>query len=361
MKKICMVAQFPPPIHGLSYAVETLYNSKLKKYYKLEKVDIKNNKKFLRNCFKILKSDADLFYFTISQSKMGNYRDLVYLFLMIIKKRQVVIHLHGGGFGYLYNNVFSNMQKKLNKILLSNVNKAIVLSDELKINFNQLIDDNKIVAIQNFVENNINLNELELEKIIKTKKEKQQLQILYLSNFIKEKGYQEVLKIAKQLEKRNDKRFKFVFAGLFFDNKEKEVFETLIKNSRFKDFVEYRGPVYGKEKQQLLSESDIFILLTYYINEGQPISIIEAMANGQAIISTKHAGIPFLVNKNGGKLFHYSDLDKIIDYLDFLYNNRDELIKISINNINRVKNEFTKEKHIDNMINLFRECFKDEV
>lgn len=28
-KKICFIAQFPPPMHGLSKAVETLYNSEL--------------------------------------------------------------------------------------------------------------------------------------------------------------------------------------------------------------------------------------------------------------------------------------------------------------------------------------------
>lgn len=45
-KKICMVGQFPPPIHGLSYALETLFNSDLQKEFTLEKVDIKNNKSF---------------------------------------------------------------------------------------------------------------------------------------------------------------------------------------------------------------------------------------------------------------------------------------------------------------------------
>ena len=29
MKKICFIAQFPPPMHGLSKAVETLYNLSL--------------------------------------------------------------------------------------------------------------------------------------------------------------------------------------------------------------------------------------------------------------------------------------------------------------------------------------------
>ena len=43
-KKICFIAQFPPQIHGLSKAVDTIYNSNLSKEYNFEKVDITNNK-----------------------------------------------------------------------------------------------------------------------------------------------------------------------------------------------------------------------------------------------------------------------------------------------------------------------------
>ena len=60
-KKICFIAQFPPPIHGLSKAVDTLYNSELKEEFEFEKVDITNNKKFIKNLIKIFKSKADLF------------------------------------------------------------------------------------------------------------------------------------------------------------------------------------------------------------------------------------------------------------------------------------------------------------
>ena len=48
MKKICFIAQFPPPMHGLSKAVETLYNSNLnfeidsQGEFEFEKVDITN-------------------------------------------------------------------------------------------------------------------------------------------------------------------------------------------------------------------------------------------------------------------------------------------------------------------------------
>lgn len=59
MKKICFIAQFPPPMHGLSKAVETLYNSNLnfeidsQGEFEFEKVDITNNKNFIKNLLKI--------------------------------------------------------------------------------------------------------------------------------------------------------------------------------------------------------------------------------------------------------------------------------------------------------------------
>ena len=42
-KKVCFIAQFPPPLHGLSKAVETIYNSEAMNEFDLEKIDITNN------------------------------------------------------------------------------------------------------------------------------------------------------------------------------------------------------------------------------------------------------------------------------------------------------------------------------
>ena len=45
-KKVGIIGQFPPPIHGLSKALDTLYNSYLNKEFDFTKIDITNNKKF---------------------------------------------------------------------------------------------------------------------------------------------------------------------------------------------------------------------------------------------------------------------------------------------------------------------------
>lgn len=60
------------------------------------------------------------------------------------------------------------------------------------------------------------------------------------------------------------------------------------------DYVTYHGVAAGDKKRELLKVCNIFILLTRYPNEEQPISIFEAMGNGM-MITTDHAGITDIV------------------------------------------------------------------
>ena len=62
MKKICFIAQFPPPIHGLSKAVETLYTSALQSKYLFQQINLTNNKEILKTLWKIVTNTSDLYY-----------------------------------------------------------------------------------------------------------------------------------------------------------------------------------------------------------------------------------------------------------------------------------------------------------
>lgn len=67
----------------------------------------------------------------------------------------------------------------------------------------------------------------------------------------------------------------------------------LIVSSDIEDEVRYVGCATGRKKEQLLRDCDVYILPSYF--EGMPISILEAMAHGKAIISTTVGGIPEIV------------------------------------------------------------------
>ena len=113
------------------------------------------------------------------------------------------------------------------------------------------------------------------------------LQILYLSNLMKSKGILDLMEACLKL-KEEEFKFHLNLAG----NIEEEILETV--NQMIKDLgdsVTYNGVVKGDKKVTLLKDNHIFCLPTYYPNEGQPISILEAMGNGLAIITTTQGGM----------------------------------------------------------------------
>lgn len=353
-KKICFIAQFPPPIHGLSKAVDTLYNSELKDEFEFEKIDITNNKKIIKNIISIFKSDADLFYFTISQTKGGNLRDLVILKLLEKQNKKCLIHLHGGYYRELVDKDLPNWQKKANYKAIKKLAGTIVLGESLKYIFKGMIDEEKIFVVPNCVDDEFLLNEKEFDKKIENVQSKDIRDVLYLSNFIKEKGYEYVLELAK-LEKENfdktgEKKFHFNFAGRFFNPKDEKEFFDYINKNNLKDFVTYYGVVNGDKKRELLKKSDIFILLTTYPKEGQPISILEAMGNGMVIITTNHAGIPDIVEDNINGIIINKDKIIINEVYENINNIKfEEVLK---NNYKNVK-KYLQTNHINNMKKIF--------
>lgn len=190
-KKICFIAQFPPPMHGLSKAVETLYNSELNTAvdsngeFEFEKVDITNNKNFVKNLLKISCSKADLFYFTISQTRGGNLRDLVIFKLLELQHKKCLIHLHGGYYRQLVDNDMAGWQRKANYKAIKKLAGAIVLSKSLKKIFKGMIDDDKIFVVENCVDDQYLLTDQEIEEKLVALRDKKVLHVLWLSNFIR--------------------------------------------------------------------------------------------------------------------------------------------------------------------------------
>ena len=352
-KKIGIIGQFPPPMHGLSKALDTLYNSYLSEEFDFTKIDITNNKKFISNLFKILFSKLDLYYLTISQSKLGNIRDLVIIKLIQLKRRKIVIHLHGGGFRYILDNKFNKIHKYINYRILSKVDDAIVLGDSLRYIFKNIISEDRIHIVKNCVDDEFFMSDEEFITKIELVNSKEILNILYLSNFIEEKGYKDVLKLASIARKNNCDRFRFIFAGKFFSKEDESEFLDFIENNNLKSIVEYRGVVGGLKKNKILKESDIFILLTRYLNEGQPISILEAMANGLVPICTDHAGIPDIVENNkNGIVIKSSEIDIEYIFRKLLLMDNEEIYNVAVNNRAKILRNHTENQYLKEIYNI---------
>lgn len=353
-KKIGLIGQFPPPIHGLSKALDTLYNSYLNEEFDFTKIDITNNKLFLNNLIKVLFSNLDLYYLTISQSKFGNIRDLIMIKLIQLKKKNIIIHLHGGGFRNILDNELNKYQRKINYKVLSKVDAGIVLGDSLKYIFEGIIPKEKIYVVKNCVDDEVIISDEEFNEKILDLESKKEFKILYLSNFIEDKGYKEVLNLATLVKEKKDNRLRFVFAGKFFCENDKKEFFEYIKANNLEEIIEYRGVIYGEEKINTLKESDYFILLTRYKNEGQPISVIESAVNGLKVISTDHAGVKDILYSNEMLMVGKKNIDikeiyyQIINEIEI--NNKIDLRKVR----NKILKDFSQKKYLKNLENIFK-------
>ena len=121
--------------------------------------------------------------------------------------------------------------------------------------------------------------------------------ILFLAHCTREKGIfaaaESVLRANQQLaERKVAMQLKLITAGNFVTDEERAEFERLRQNPVFAATVEHLGFVSGEHKSRLLRETNLFLFPTRYLGENQPVNIIEAMAFGLPIVTTRWRSLP---------------------------------------------------------------------
>jgi glycosyltransferase involved in cell wall biosynthesis len=176
------------------------------------------------------------------------------------------------------------------------------------------------------------------------------INLLFLSHFIKQKGYMEFLEGFFLLPEEYKKKCNIIFAGSFYKKKEKKIFLKKIKP--YKN-IQYLGFIDGIKKREVLHKSHALFLPTYYDIEAQPLSILESYAAGLTVFTTDQGGINdiFKNKKNGDTLEKKSALS-VKNVIIKLIDNPERFKKYAVNN-RKVAEQYSKEKFISNMNNLF--------
>lgn len=211
--------------------------------------------------------------------------------------KKVIIHCHSSRFKDFYNEA-SESKKQWIIQTLQKSDILIVLSQSWKLWFQSIgIPEEKIVILHNITSYPI------IKSDLKFKDEK--IHLLFLGEIGKRKGIFDILHaLAKDREFYNGK----VELRIGGNRNEKFLIDT-IHNNKLEDIVKFEGWVSGEKKINLLNWADVFIIPSF--NEGLPISILEAMSYGCAIISTPVGGIPEVVNEKNGILVQPGNLDSI--------------------------------------------------
>lgn len=374
-KNVCIIGPIPPPINGNSKALDTLIRSKaFDDTFNKFIVDLSSSKigvsgkisfekiKTVLSAKRKIKNissnnNIDMFYLTIAQSTVGCIRDIVIIreIFKVNEGAKLVIHLHGGGF-----KSFLSKAPKILRFLIekyySKSNVAIVLSDGLKIMFKNIIEEPNIRIVNNCVDDEFVFIKEDLINKTSLLKSYNPIKILYLSNMIKTKGYFDLLQAVKILTVSNIPVY-VTFAGKFSKEDEKNEFFKFVTENNLENNVEYVGIVQGESKKTILLENSIFVLPTYYPQEGQPISILEAMAAGMPIITTRHGGIPDVIDDGeNGYFVKPQNPDDISEKIKYLYNNKGLIAEIGLNNYDLVNKKYREVNYVNQMKDIFLNC-----
>jgi len=243
---------------------------------------------------------CQIYYATMSTSPVGFIRDYLTVGFAKLLGRRTVLHLHGGGFEDFYK----SQKPWLQRLIRSNLKRTdtiVVLGELLKEQFYCAGDFVKPKLV--VVPNGLTLGVDEPDVVAKQLPSDGKVELLYLSSLMPSKGFFDVLQALELLERDQRGKYHLNLCGSFVDAKTETAVEVTdepslsayIASHGLSDAVTYHGQVLGAEKDQQFAQANIFLLPTSYPWEGQPLSIIEALAYSIPVISCLHKGIPELI------------------------------------------------------------------
>ncbi|MCC5941646.1 MAG: glycosyltransferase family 4 protein, partial [Balneolaceae bacterium] len=219
-----------------------------------------------------------------SLGKSGYYRDAFFMLLATNKKKRIVF-FRGWNPHFEQKIDKSFLLKKIFQYSFLRADQIIVLSSEFKYKLLEWGYQRKIILETTVVDESL-ISDLPIEYLKKLRNSNQIPNILYLGNLKKEKGVLEIVKAVDHYVTINPgRKIKATIAG---SGSMLEKLKSNVDKRRLP--IHFPGYVKNDDKIQVLRNANIFLFASYH--EGMPNAVIEAMAFGLPILTTRVGGIP---------------------------------------------------------------------
>lgn len=185
------------------------------------------------------------------------------------------------------------------------------------------------------------------------------LRLLYLSSLIDTKGFPEFLEAVQRLAAWGGPAVEAVLCGQitasefsenFRDPKAAETWigeKIAVINLSPRAKARWVKGAWGAEKAALFREADIFVLPTRYAVEAQPVALLEAMASGCAIVTTRAGEIATILNGECAVLLDSVSTDTVEEALQTLSVNPDKRLRLAAAAHRRYAEHFGVDRHLD--------------
>ena len=250
-------------------------------------------------------------------SNASLYRESIFIFLAKLFGKKVITHFHAGDVDNYYP-FQSKIGQKFIQTALGLSDSFIAVSQESAKQLRDITQSQNISVITNAIDTSVFNGD---KKSLTDEPRGDAVRLLFVGAVGKLKGEKDLIK-ALALLRDNKPNLKISFLGYGAEN-----LKDYCERFEIGNLVEYLGAVPMNERIEFFRRSDIFVLPTYA--EAMPMSVIEAMAAGLPVISTRVGGIPELIEDGvDGILFAPGDVGALAEKISFLLNNKDTRIRI---------------------------------
>ena len=269
------------------------------------------------------------------------YRKAVFIRKAHKEGKKIIIHMHGSTFDLFYKERCNDAQKQTVREIFAMADQVIALSEDWKEFLAEYIcDEQKIVVIYNAV------------KIPEAyQKDYANRKMLFLGILGQRKGTYDLIEVLPELLRQ------YPDCHVYFGGDgERQQAEQMCREKEITDRVTFLGWVRGAKKEKFLKECSIYVLPTYH--EGMPMSILEAMSYGMAVVSTYVGGIPHIItDEENGLLCEAGNKAVLKDKLLKLLEDKSLRENLGQNAYRMMAREFDVRENVKRVYEMYEELY----
>jgi glycosyltransferase involved in cell wall biosynthesis len=342
--KLLVFAHTPPPHHGQSYAVQSMLNSFGGDHRKRKQ---KSPDRFGIECYHVnarfSKNLADIgefrggkfflifyfcaqavwcrfrygvknFYYVPAPGKaVALYRDWLIMFFCRPFFEKIILHWHAAGLAKWLETSVQIRARATTYRLFKPVDLSIVLSRYNLADAEKLLSRRiRIVSggipdpCPQFAEKILPMRRAKTaarknilaREISRTDDSQKTVNVLYVALVSREKGAFDAIEGVALANEKSPLRFRLTLIGGFASDEEEKELREFVRLQRLENIVEICGFVSTERKNRAFADADIFCFPTYYSAENQPGNLIESLAFGLPIVTTRWRSIPEMLPEN---------------------------------------------------------------
>ncbi|MBR6251076.1 MAG: glycosyltransferase family 4 protein [Bacteroidales bacterium] len=361
--RILLVAPLPPPINGSCMVSQQIKDShlvndrfrcdwvNLSTSPRMEDLGKNSPTKILRYAASLLRTFWLLLthryrycYLAITCHGIPFLKNAPFVLLCKLFRRKIIIHHHNKG---MSADVDKWPYKWLLPLVYRNA-KVVLLSWRLYPDIERVVPKENVAICPNGIKDTF--HDVDIERNNATP------HLLFLSNLIESKG---VLVLLDALKILTDRGVRYVcnYVGGETTEIDAERMTIEINHRGLRDQVLYLGRKQGNAKADILANSDVFVLPTYYSNECFPLVLLEAMQFALPCITTDEGGIrDIVIDGETGLICPKHDATALADALQKLITDKDLRRTMAKKAQTRQRELFTEMAFENRMVEIITNC-----